>query len=102
MILDNLRVHHTRNVTARVEEHRSKIQLFYLPAYSPEYNPDEYLNHDLKRSIEARQQACTEPELQQKADTFMNRLTSTPEHVPSYLDHPAIAAYEEIKQSGSL
>ena len=102
MILDNLRVHHSKNVTAWVEEHKSKIQLFYLPAYSPEYNPDEYLNHDLKRSIGTQQQACTEPELQQKADVFMNGLASTPEHVQSYFDHPALAAYEEIKQFGNL
>jgi transposase len=102
MILDNLRAHHSKTVTAWVEDHKSKIQLFYLPAYSPEYNPDEYLNHDLKQSIGTQQQACTEPELQQQADAFMNGLASAPEHVQSYFDHPVLAAYEEIKQSGNL
>ena len=69
---------------------------------SPEYNPDEYLNHDLKQSIGTQHQACTEPELQERAETFMNDLTKTPEHVQSYFDHPALAAYEELKQSGNL
>ena len=102
MILDNLRAHHSKKVTAWADEHRSQIRLFYLPAYSPEYNPDEYLNHDLKQSIGTQHQACTEPELQERAETFMNDLTKTPEHVQSYFDHPALAAYEELKQSGKL
>lgn len=102
MILDNLRAHHSKKVTAWVEEHRSQLQLFYLPAYSPEYNPDEYLNHDLKRSIGTQRQACTEPELQEQAESFMSELAKAPEHVQSYFDHPTLTAYEEIKQSGKL
>ncbi len=102
MILDNLRAHHSKKVTAWVEEHRSQIRLFYLPPYSPEYNPDEYLNHDLKQSIGTQHQARTEPELQEQAETFMNELTKAPEHVQSYFDHPALAAYDKLKQSGKL
>ncbi|MDO9038453.1 MAG: transposase [Lutibacter sp.] len=30
-----------------VKENQEKIELFFLPAYSPEKNPDEYLNCDL-------------------------------------------------------
>ncbi len=48
MIVDNLRVHHAKRVTQWIEEHKDKIAIFYLPPYSPELNPDEYLNQDYK------------------------------------------------------
>jgi hypothetical protein len=35
------------------------IQIFYLPAYAPEHNPDEYLNNDLKQTIKNKQRAET-------------------------------------------
>jgi transposase len=47
LILDNLRVHHSKAVKEWVEENKNRIALFFLPSYSPEKNPDEYLNCDL-------------------------------------------------------
>jgi transposase len=43
LILDNLKVHHSKVVKAWLEKHREKIEAFYLPSYSPELNPYEYL-----------------------------------------------------------
>ena len=51
LILDNLRVHHAKLVKAWLERHEDEIEVFYLPSYSPELNPDEYLNCDLKTGI---------------------------------------------------
>ncbi|MCO5247583.1 MAG: IS630 family transposase [Chitinophagales bacterium] len=48
LILDNLRVHHSKIVKEWIDENKDTIELFYLPSYSPERNPDEYLNCDLK------------------------------------------------------
>jgi transposase len=48
LVLDNLRVHHAKLVKAWLEKHSNEIEVFYLPSYSPELNPDEYLNCDLK------------------------------------------------------
>lgn len=41
LILDNLRVHHSKPVKAWAVERQDKIELFYLPSYSPELNPEE-------------------------------------------------------------
>jgi len=49
LIVDNLRVHHSKKVQAWISNHKDEIELFFLPAYSPELNPDELLNHDVKR-----------------------------------------------------
>jgi len=48
LIVDNLRVHHAKLVTAWVEAHSDQIELFYLPPYAPEFNPDEFVNNDVK------------------------------------------------------
>jgi hypothetical protein len=34
-----------------VEANKECIALFHLPSYSPEHNPDEYLNGDLKSEL---------------------------------------------------
>lgn len=41
LILDKLRVHHAKQVKAWLAEHVDAIEVFYLPSYSPELNPDE-------------------------------------------------------------
>lgn len=44
LIVDNLKVHHSGPVKEWIEAHKKEIELFFLPAYTPERNPDEYLN----------------------------------------------------------
>ena len=51
LILDNLRVHYSKVVKQWLDEHKDQIELFFLPSYSPELNPDEYLNCDLKAGV---------------------------------------------------
>jgi transposase len=54
LILDNLRVHHNRMVKAWVAERHDQIELFYLACYSPQLNPEERLNADLKQEMGKR------------------------------------------------
>jgi len=51
LILDNLRVHHSKAVKKWLTENEDKIEVFYLPSYSPELNPDELLNAELKQRV---------------------------------------------------
>ena len=48
LILDNLRVHHSKVVKSWVAARVEQIELFYLPSYSPQLNPEERLNADLE------------------------------------------------------
>ena len=41
LIVDNLKVHHRRPVKEGLGEHKEQREVFYLPSYSPERNPDE-------------------------------------------------------------
>ena len=93
-ILDNLRVHHSKQVSQWVDDHKDKIALFHLPPYSPEYNPDEYLNNDLKQSIGSQAMVQNIQELEDNTSAFMNRLSDDPDHVKAYFDHPSLVKYK--------
>jgi transposase len=41
VVLDNARWHHARAIKPWLERYRNKIELLFLPAYSPELNPIE-------------------------------------------------------------
>jgi transposase len=41
LVLDNLRVHHSKIVKAGVTERKDQIELFCLPSYSPQFNPEK-------------------------------------------------------------
>ena len=91
LILDNLRVHHSKVVQKWLEENEDKIRVFFLPPYSPEVNPDEYLNGDLKQRIRSGVPAKTKSDLTKKTRSFMKMLQCRPEHVMNYFKHPKIA-----------
>jgi transposase len=48
LIVDGHPVHRARKTRQWLAKHEKEIELFYLPAYSPELNPDELLNQDVK------------------------------------------------------
>ena len=54
VICDNCRIHHAKLVAAWCEAHKEEIELFFLPSYSPELNPDEFLNRQLKTSLRVK------------------------------------------------
>jgi len=90
LILDNLRVHHAKVVKAWLEDHTEEIEVFYLPAYSPELNPDEYLNCDLKQGVHSGQPARSKDQLKKKVSTHMRMLQKKPARVRKYFQHPRI------------
>ena len=90
LILDNLRVHHSKVVKAWLEENKEQIEVFYLPSYSPELNPDEYLNSDLKQKIRSGLPARNEKQLEKKTRSFLCTLQNRPKHVQNYFRHPKI------------
>ena len=84
LILDNLRVHHSKPVKAWAEERKETIELFYLPSYSPELNPEERLNADLKHAICTKVPVRTKAKLKAAATEHMQSLEKSPERVKKY------------------
>ena len=88
LILDNLRVHHAKAVTAWLEEHKAQIELFYLPPYSPEYNPDELLNSDIKRNAGSKQSPRNQAQLESNVQNRLDYLSNTPSLIASFFSAP--------------
>lgn len=90
LILDNLRLHHAKLVKAWLDRHISEIEVFYLSAYSPDLNPDEYLNNDLKNGIRTASPARSQFDLKGKIIGHMCMLQQKPTRVAAYFHHPTI------------
>ena len=90
LILDNHRVHHSKIVKEWLEQYKEQIELFYLPSYSPELNPDEYLNGNLKQRIRSGMPARSQKDLIKKTRSFMKTLQRRPHHVRGYFKHPMV------------
>jgi transposase len=86
LIVDNLRVHHARKVKAWVKEREESIALFHLPSYSPDLNPDEYLNNDLKNGVSRRADTRQKGRLAQSALSQMRSIQKQPSRVAKYFE----------------
>lgn len=88
LIVDRLQAHKTPAVEAWVAAHRDRLEVFYLPAYSPERNPVEYLNNDMKGAVNEAGLPPDRPTLASRLLDFMKGLVRVPEHVINYFLHP--------------
>jgi transposase len=87
LILDNLRVHHGKIVAAWLSANKDKIEVFFLPPYSPEINPDEYLNHSLKMDVHSGDHPRTKKDIHHKIESFMRRLQHHKDRVAAFFQH---------------
>lgn len=90
LILDNLRVYHSKPVKAWLAERPERIEVFYLPSYSPELNPEERLNADLKQAMGTRVPVRTKAKLREAANEHMSMLEKSPERVRSFFQDPRV------------
>jgi transposase len=88
LIADQLQAHKTPEVLQWLQEHEDKIEVFYLPTYSPEMNPVEYLNQDLKGEVNKAGLPDNRGALHTGIVSFMERLANVPKHVISYFLNP--------------
>ena len=75
---------------AWLEENKEKIECFYLPSYSPELNPEERLNSDLKQAIGSKVPVRTKEKLHAAVDDHMLMLQNNPKRVASYFQDPYV------------
>lgn len=91
LILDNLRVHHSKAVKKWLTEHEDKIAVFYLPSYSPELNPDELLNADLKQRVTKAAPARNKVALTRTAIGALRSIQKLPQRVENYFGQKDVA-----------
>lgn len=89
LILDKLRVRHGKIVRTWLEAHKDEIEVFYLLAYAPEYNPDELLNSDLKRGLSKKLSPRSEHELEKNVRDHLSIVRNNPTKIRSFFQAPA-------------
>lgn len=90
LIVDHLSVHEAAAVEAWLADKKGRIEVFYLPKYAPERNPDEYLNCDVKGNINGDGLPKDRDELKGKLRRFMQKLSKLPHRIASYFQHKYI------------
>jgi transposase len=88
LIVDGHPVHRAKAVSAWVGRHAGRIQLHFLPGYSPELNPVELLNHDVKANAAGRRRPRSAAELRDALHGYLRRRQRQPQVLVRFFDHP--------------
>lgn len=90
-IVDRHPVHRSTAVQQWLAEHKQQIELFYLPSYSPQLNPAEYLNCDVKQGVHSKPPTRNLTQLKQRVISHLRKLQKLPARIQKYFEHPFIA-----------
>lgn len=91
LIVDRHPVHLSAKVNRWLEQHAEQIRLFLLPSYSPELNPDELLNHDVKANAVGRKRAKTKVEMLENVRRHLRRRQRQPEIIKRFFQEKHVA-----------
>jgi transposase len=83
LIVDGHPVHKARAIKTWLARPGCRVRLFFLPGYSPELNPDELLNHDVKDYV-GRHRPRTRAELVHTVRGHLRRRQRQPHIVRRY------------------
>jgi len=94
VIVDNLRVHHAKKIKRWLRRYSDLIEVHHLPSYSPDLNPDEYLNCDLKTELAKRPERREKGKWGDTVTDTMEMLSNDNQRVASYFksEHISYAA----------
>ena len=84
LIIDRHPVHISAGVKRWLKKHAEQIRVFYLPSYSPDLNPDEKLNQDVKSNAVGRQRPHTQEEMVRNVRSYLYSRQRSPHLVTNY------------------
>jgi transposase len=90
LIVDGHPMHKAKLVQRFVEENSAAIELFFLPPYAPELNPDELAWAHIKTRV-AKATVQTKEELKKSVERVMHRLQKLPDIVAGFFGTPTCA-----------
>lgn len=91
LIVDNHRVHHSKKVRQWLEKNENQVKVFYLPAYSPELNPDELLNQDVKANASKNKAPSSLQELKHNLRSYLLKTQNSPKIIQNYFSKDSVA-----------
>jgi transposase len=83
-ILDHLKSHHGKMLHEWLSLHKDKVQVFFLPPYAPEYNPDEYFNGNVKREMAKLPAVKNTKEIKSCVRKIVKKIQCRTSHVASF------------------
>lgn len=90
LIVDGHPVHRSRKVAAWLQKSSQRIELFFLPSYSPELNPDEMLNQDVKSNASGRRRARDQGQLMGDVRRYLRSRQRQPHRVRRYFEAESV------------
>ena len=90
LIVDGHPAHKGRDVTRWLAGREEQIRLILLPAYSPDLNPDEFLNNDVKANALGRRRAASRAEMIADVRGYLRSTQKQPAIVQSYFRAPSV------------
>ena len=87
LIIDGHPVHKSKKVKGWIEDNKDRICMFFLPAYSPELNPDELLNQDVKTDAVRKKRAANNMELKRNLVGYLRGRQKRPNMVKRYFNN---------------
>lgn len=95
LIMDNSQVHRAKILKAYAEQSNGTLTLFFLPPYSPELNPDEWVWKNVKHDNLGRAAAKSQDQLAEFAHAALTALKALPDKIRSFFRDPALRYIQE-------
>jgi transposase len=96
LVVDNVSYHKSAETRAWVKRHENRIELFYLPGYSPDLNPDEWVWKNVKNDNVARTVPDRPGQLFEIAEKALRMLWGSPEKIRSFFADPHLAYIRRV------
>lgn len=90
LVVDGHRIHRAKKVQAFLETLNGKITLFFLPPYSPQLNPDEWVWNQVKQRV-SKQPARSKSELRERVLSALHSLQKMPDKIRGFFRDPDCA-----------
>lgn len=93
LIVDRHRAHKSKQVQQWLTKNKKAIQIFHLPSYCPELNPDEFLNQDVKAHL-GKKRVKNREEMIKNLNNHLRMRQKQPEVIQNFVKgcHPKYAA----------
>jgi transposase len=83
-VTDGHPAHKTKKLTEWLSLNKKKIEVFFLPPYSPELNPQEYVNQDVKTNVIGKKRPINKTQMRANVEDFMNNRKNDKKQVQKY------------------
>jgi transposase len=88
LVVDGHPTHRAKKVKEFVAKQKGMLELYFLPPYSPELNPDEFVWNDLKNNVLGRKALSNREEMRAHIISHLRRMQKLPRLIASFFRAP--------------